>query len=267
MKLHKWEEEIFFSTVRITIEDSHGEDLSVGTGFIMGVPITNEKGDDKDTVVLVSCRHVFEEANKPISLKFHQAKPDKSGPQLGSTPIPLTENFGDHYLPHPNPKIDLACIGAVGLRFRDDIFFRYVGPGILADLTEDDIYAGKEVLFVGYPDGQYDWSHNLPIMRFGHIATVPSVDFRGEQAFLIDAPVFEGSSGSAVFSIIDGKYRLVGVVTDTLFKEDKDRSSGLNISYRHYLHLGLVLKSTLIYELLEHLVKEQFPGFSLGVPR
>jgi len=265
MKLDKWEEEIFFSTVRLTVEDDQGEDSSIGTGFIIGVPITNDEGDDRGTIVLVSSRHVFEEAERPISLNFHQMNARQTGPELGMV-VRLTEAFSEHFLPHPNSDIDLACVGAVGLRLRQDIFFRFTGPGVLADFTEDDLYPGKEVLFVGYPDGRFDWTHNLPIMRFGHIATVPTVDFLDEPAFLIDAPVFEGSSGSAVYTVIDDKYRLIGVITRALYKDDQTLFGAVEIDYQHYLDLGVVLKSTVVRELIEHMVAERFPGCRLDAP-
>lgn len=57
----------------------------------------------------------------------------------------------------------------------------------------------EQVVVIGYPVGLYD-SYNLtPIARTGHTATPIRVDYEGRPTFLIDAPIFPGSSGSPVF--------------------------------------------------------------------
>lgn len=55
------------------------------------------------------------------------------------------------------------------------------------------------MIFVGYPDGLFDTTNLLPVMRRGITASHPNIDYEGTPAFLIDASVFRGSSGSPVF--------------------------------------------------------------------
>ncbi len=62
-----------------------------------------------------------------------------------------------------------------------------------------DLDAVEQVLFIGYPSGIYDRANLLPIARVGTTATPVKVDYEGLPAFLVDAAVFPGSSGSPVF--------------------------------------------------------------------
>jgi hypothetical protein len=52
---------------------------------------------------------------------------------------------------------------------------------------------------VGYPNGLWDETNNLPIARAGITATHPAIDYNGKPEFMIDAACFAGSSGSPVF--------------------------------------------------------------------
>ena len=69
---------------------------------------------------------------------------------------------------------------------------------------------------------------------------------------LIDAQVFPGSSGSPVFVIIDGRYKLLGVVTQTMIKHEKLQSIPADhaLGIQQVIGLGIVLKTELVTELL-----------------
>jgi hypothetical protein len=71
---------------------------------------------------------------------------------------------------------------------------------------EQELDAIEEVVFIGYPNGLFDTMNYLPILRTGTTATPIAVDYRGAPAFLIDASVFPGSSGSPVFIANRGTY-------------------------------------------------------------
>ncbi|MCH8230625.1 MAG: hypothetical protein IIA53_09885 [Chloroflexi bacterium] len=70
----------------------------------------------------------------------------------------------------------------------------------------EEIDAFEEVIFVGYPVGMYDTKNFTPIMRSGTTATPVQLDYQGKPAFLIDASVFPGSSGSPVMLINKENY-------------------------------------------------------------
>ncbi len=57
----------------------------------------------------------------------------------------------------------------------------------------------EEIVMIGYPNGIWDRTHNLPIIRKGITATHARLPLNGKSEFLIDAGCFPGSSGSPVF--------------------------------------------------------------------
>ena len=120
---------------------------------------------------------------------------------------------------HPDPDVDLACLNVTGIRDEEkQIFYRTINLELVCDFTEPNLLPGSEVLFLGYPENRFDTKNNLPILRRGYIGSMPKVDFEGRQQFLIDAQVFPGSSGSPVFTSLNGKMMLLGIVTETMVK-------------------------------------------------
>lgn len=63
-----------------------------------------------------------------------------------------------------------------------------------------------DVAMVGYPNGIWDHVNNQPIFRKGSLATRPSKRYNGNKEFLIDMPVFGGSSGSPILIASDKMY-------------------------------------------------------------
>jgi hypothetical protein len=119
--------------------------------------------------------------------------------------------FGDHaWFGHPNAAVDVAAMPLWQVldemhRIGGPPYFKSVAPSLC--LTEDraaELDSIEDVTFVGYPSGIFDTKNLLPIARRGSTATAVSVDYRGVPAFLIDASVFPGSSGSPVFVVNRG---------------------------------------------------------------
>jgi hypothetical protein len=91
-----------------------------------------------------------------------------------------------------------------------------------------------DVAMIGYPDGIWDVVNNQPIFRKGVFATRPNRLYNGKREFIIDMPVYGGSSGSPVLIASDGPWvdrlnnalkthaptRLVGVVYKTFIHND-----------------------------------------------
>src|ERR1039457_2341925 len=91
----------------------------------------------------------------------------------------------------------------------------FVPTGLLGTkerLKSGDVaLVGDEIYMIGYPAGLYDERNASPIWRIGIIATSPLVGYAFTplyqkayklpsfiDGFLVDAPVYPGSSGSAV---------------------------------------------------------------------
>ena len=71
MKLDKFQSQIFFTTVRITIPDNQGEGASIGTGFIYSTPLPNDP-KNRSITLLISNKHVFGNPNNKIIINFHK---------------------------------------------------------------------------------------------------------------------------------------------------------------------------------------------------
>lgn len=256
MELAKFEEQVFFSTVRITIPQASGEGVSIGTGFIFQAPLNDP--DNRSVILLISNKHVYGGANQRIVLNFHRRDPENpEKPKLGEIRTLEAEEFSGLYTEHPDPNIDLACLNiSLISQPEQEIFYKTIHPEIMSDFTEPDFLPGKEVWFVGYPENRFDATHNLPILRKGSIASVPKVDFNGQKQMVIDAQVFPGSSGSPVFTVLGTKYKFVGVVTETMIRHQKLQAIpvGVAAGVQQVLGLGIILKATLVKELIDIVV-------------
>jgi hypothetical protein len=116
---------------------------------------------------------------------------------------------------HPNPVIDLCAFNVSGL-FSEIFSEHAVRHFFLSEywLPTDDqreiLRAIEPIVMVGYPNGLWDQSNNLPVVRNGLTASHPLVSWNGKREFLIDAACFPGSSGSPMFHFQDGMYRSKG---------------------------------------------------------
>ncbi len=257
MKLDKFQEQIFFSTVRITVPSSSGSGSSIGTGFIFNAFLNDPT--NRTVTLLISNRHVFGDPTQPIVLNFHKKKPDGSGPELGEIVTFQDNQFATIYICHPNADIDLACINISAItKPEHNVFYKSIYVEMLSDFSEDTLLPGSDVWFVGYPENKFDISHNLPILRRGYIASVPKIDFNDKKQFVIDAQVFPGSSGSPVFTVLEAKFRLVGVVTATIIRDERLQTvlSATALEAQQILGLGIVIKSTVVKELIDHATEE-----------
>lgn len=256
MKLDKFQEQIFFSTVRVTIPSKSGIGASIGTGFLFGAPLDY---DGRFALLLVSNRHVYGDTKRPIVLNFHRRKANGSGPELGQIVTLRDSEFAGIYKAHPDPEVDLACINiSFTAQSTHNIFHKYFHPEMLSDFTEDDLLPGVEVWFIGYPENRFDTTHNLPILRIGYIASIPKLDFNSKKQFVIDAQVFPGSSGSPVFAAFGGRFKLLGVVTETMIRNQQLQTvpTGISFGIPQILGLGIVIKAPLVKELIDDVTKE-----------
>jgi hypothetical protein len=160
-------------------------------------------------------------------------------------------NFQDFYYEHPD--VDLACINVSSFTgVANSVFSRDIHTAFIDEIDWNTLIPGSAVSFIGYPEGRFDIVHNLPILRKGYIATLPSIDFNGSKQILIDAQVFPGSSGSPVFIIEKDKFKLIGVVTRTMIKNAQIQAvptSSIPI-VEQTIGLGIFLKVEIVKELL-----------------
>jgi S1-C subfamily serine protease len=242
MHPQNFHESVFFATVRIANLKESGTTSSVGTGFLLRAPL----GDGDSVTLLISNRHVF--SSDDVFLNFHRRASDGLSALLGpAATVHLKDNTKDSLFFHPDPNVDLACLNLSGIlkllaQAAGGLYVRFVGSEQIATFDEGLLHPGSPVWFVGYPAGRFDTVHQMPVLRTGAFASVPAIDFEGRPEFLIDAQVFPGSSGSPVFSLLDTKYKLVGVVARTMQLNGE------------VIGLGHILRATLVLELIDTVV-------------
>jgi hypothetical protein len=195
-------------TAPIWGHDLTGTAVNTGTGFFYSVAV----GASACRVFLVTNRHVVA-ANHSISFQLTVApRVDLVGDDL--QPLDRSERRvskrirgygGDFGFAHPDPAVDLFAIEVTdtfvaiereGLQPRVRPVNRHFLPDVGRRKLIRDI---EQVIVIGYPKGLFDEHNNLPIARMGATASHPLVRSQNRPDFMVDAAVFQGSSGSPVF--------------------------------------------------------------------
>ena len=267
-------ENILFTTVRIeaTLPNSS---TSMGTGFIF-----NYVKNNKQYLFVVTNKHVIKDSIEG-RLTFNQSDGEK--PILGKVFTIEYPNFEKQWIGHPQQDIDVAIMPFAPvlneLSNRGvQIFFKSLTPDLIPSdkLLREEIDAVEDIVFVGYPSDIYDRRNLLPVVRKGITATPISVDFEGKPAFLIDASIFPGSSGSPVFLCNIGSYSpkgkglvvgsrifFLGVVASVFIRKDLNTIELIHIptgkipvvATTQMVDLGIVYKAIVIKELIEEFLK------------
>lgn len=201
-------EQLLFATVRIETESG------VGSGFMFRFKVDDEKG----IPVVVTCRHVVEGATRG-RFKLHLASTTDPKTPSGESRLIELENFGQRWVSHPNPKIDLCAMPLAPLLAEAERrglhpFFVQLDEALLPSAIElDELQAVENVLMVGYPTGLWDEVNNFPLFRRGVTASHPAFDYQGESVTVVDMACFPGSSGSPVLLLDQGAYASKGGIT------------------------------------------------------
>lgn len=197
-------EQLQHSTVRIEAITPNG--ISTGTGFHFYLfPQGNIS-----VPVIITNKHVVKDATQ-VTLYISTCDENKN-PIFGKHEQITLTDFQNEVVPHPNNEVDLAAIRIAkvfnemrsnGLR----PFFIGIGKTDLpSDSDLSSLSALENIIMIGYPNGLWDTSNNLPILRRGITATPVYMDYNGRKEFIIDAACFPGSSGSPVFIYNEGPY-------------------------------------------------------------
>ena len=254
-----FEYQIAYITARIEIKS--GNENSVGTGFFYHASLND--GTNRSVTLLISNRHVFLDPKARLIISLNRKK-ENDTPEFGNVRTFDQIGFEDAYFTHPDSGVDLACINVGGIT-RTDAFYRNLGNDLLKPIDYEKVAVGSEVIFVGYPENRYDVVNDLPLIRKGWVASMPNVDFNGKGHIVIDAQIFPGSSGSPVFVSWDGKYSLLGVVSQTMIRHSQLQTLPANmpqVGVEQILGLGIVIKQRHVQELIDYVVNEYIQRIS-----
>lgn len=277
MRVETPAEQLFFTTVYITGRGPNGQ--WTGTGFIVRYETTVGAVD-----LLVTNKHVLAGADQ-LDVRFVQAATDGQ-PLQQATQTTIT-SFGDApWLGHPDDQVDVAVmflsfvVNQMQEQGRAPFYKAFTVDQMLTSAQADDLDALENVTFVGYPSGLYDTQNFLPIARRGQTATPIQVNYKGSPAFLIDASVFGGSSGSPVILFDRGMYQnrsgethigtrliLLGVLASVYSRQTggivQDLPTKQIAVFDEVLDLGIVFKASAIHECVEMLLTQN--GLQIAV--
>ena len=201
---------LYNSTIRIeTIKDSviNGKKVKIsklGTGFYFN------SYNGKDTIpLIVTNKHVIENCNTGI-LKFNSQTNGK--PNYGDILTITIPDFEKLWINHPSEDLAVLPLNPISERIFNltkklpfcPSFSEQEIPSIS---QEEDFSAIEEVLMVGYPKGLSDTTNNLPILRQGVTATPIFINYNKKRHFLLDIPIYPGSSGSPILIYSSGGYK------------------------------------------------------------
>ena len=172
--------------------------ISSGTGFFF----TYSWGNNRFIPVLVTNKHVV---NGATSATFYFKEWDSSRHPIYGRTIKVDVNFGSSWISHPDTAVDLAVLPMLQLgemlknQYKDKIQYPGLNEGnLLTDSIAKSITAIEDVYMIGYPYGLRDEVNDIPIVRKGITATPLFLNYKGRREFLIDMPVYKGSSGSPI---------------------------------------------------------------------
>lgn len=278
MRAETTAEQLFFSTVFLAGSDGSGSRWT-GTGFVINYRAT----DGSSVPVLVTNKHVVEAASA-FTIRMVRAGVD--GQPLASGSETTLVEFGPSlWVGHPSPDVDIAVLPLAGIieRMRakgNPPFYRAFSPDqLLTEEQAEGLDAVESVMFIGYPNGLYDTRNFLPIARRGQTATPLQNNYCGHPAFLIDASVFGGSSGSPVFiydrgiymtrageSVVGSRLHLLGVLAAVHSRQVNASVHELPATsvavFQDPIDLGIVFKASAIQDCVDILIARA--GISLA---
>ncbi len=211
---------IINSTIRIEgkldslIQGKKFQLTSTGTGFYFTFQI-----DSFYIPVVVTNYHVIKNT---YDGKLVFTESDGSKPIYGSKIIKKFPVFDSMWIKHPDVDLAILPLNPINedikkKNFKDIFTIPYTEDLLPNEQLLNDITAIEEVLMVGYPVGISDTTNNLPIVRKGTSATPIYLDYNGNKQFLLDIPIYGGSSGSPILLFNQGSYstRKGGIVVGT----------------------------------------------------
>jgi hypothetical protein len=194
---------LYYTTVRIQLFTKDDIDDGCGTGFFFHFHEMDENNQGYLITLLVTNRHVIEGAHT-ASLVLHLG-PEENGIPMGGLYDLDIEDLSKKFRFHPDPDIDLCAMDitpyltAIEEETEKPVHYQAFSEQHIPLPDElKQIFPASDVFMVGYPDGLWDESNNLPITRKGVTASHPFYDFNDKSRGVVDIGTYAGSSGSPI---------------------------------------------------------------------
>ncbi len=275
-------EQIFFTTAFIVV--SSPTVSMKGTGFVYRVDV-----EGGSALFLATNRHLVKDFTN-MTIKF-VADDGTSNAKLGEyVAVEINDLQASGWVGHPNNDVDVAIVPIAHAiealqRNGKPAFFKSLTPEIVFEIgVTPDLSPLEEITFVGYPEGLFDETNHLPIVRRGMTATPIEVDFNGLPSFIIDAGVYQGSSGSPVFILNQGwvidrlgnatlgnRAILLGIVAANYHRYSEalvqEQTGKFSATFREAIGLGVVFKAKCVDECADiYLVGKGYKRIPTAVP-
>lgn len=229
---------LYYSTVMIQ------SDQSSGTAFLL-----SKSFGQYGRIYLVSNKHVVKDQTG-CQIRFHKSETLSPDNKVGDFIHHFSdEEWANGWKFHQDDNVDLAVFDLTTTLCtlndqQQHIFYRCITTDSIVTKEQTKLIpAMQKVIFIGYPCAMRDEVNNLPIARSGSLATPLYTDFDGKEAFLFDASVFEGSSGSPICIVNEENTgcNLLGINSESYTRK----------SDKEYLDIGFAWKAYKILEILE----------------
>lgn len=244
------------TTIIKEYDDSFTKHLYNATGFFC-------KNENEELFLITNYHVIKDSINYKIYITLFHKNENGETIRITNEDISFTIDKNDINSVRINAEYDICAISFTEIynkliadsKYPNIAFVPF--HGLVIDFS--DFNHIEELLMIGYPDAIINEDINLPIVRKGITSTSLCSQLDGEERFIINIPVFPGSSGSPVFyNKVDenkDKLRLVGIVTQyyhatfDVVQEDNDKNVIGKVKIPN--GLGRVTKSNILYDLLK----------------
>jgi hypothetical protein len=251
------------STVKIEsigealVKNETKEFISTSTGFFFLYKI-----DSLHTMpVLVTNFHCVQ--NSVISKITFTQGDSLFSPKRGSKIEFINENFKNPWIKHPEYDLAILPLNPIMTILKKDsnkyiTFIPFMEENIANDSKARKLSAIEELLMIGYPKGYGDLFNNYPIVRKGTTATPLFSNFDNKKEFLLDIPIYSGSSGSPVILFNEGSYNngqnlvlasrvlLIGIANQSI--DIKAPKTASDIGFENSLNIAVVIKASVLLD-------------------
>ncbi len=189
----------------IYAKNSENKLAPLGTGFFIGVPVSNSNPNGESFIYFITAKHVLKDnTEKFFSEVYVRLNKRDSSSEILRLPI-VTDGKMKNIFTHDDETVDIAVIPASP---NNQIFDYLFLPSSFLTKREDfkdlKISEGTDVFFSGMFTPYLGIEKNYPIFRFGRVALVSDEKIPWDkdtftELYLIESSTFGGNSGSPVF--------------------------------------------------------------------